>query len=380
MSLRAAYPRSQSADAFTDADNTNNPPDIDTTEPEQQPDQKEWRMHGHYRPENWPLSRTISQQGIMRQYIRVWRHYIPVGTRDTILIIIDKTVNWGASTCRLTYRQIEQASGPRETQARAHIKWLVAEGLITVEHFRGAAKGMRITLNLDWEPSCLRVTFAENRGGVAKCTPTENRGGRQVTPTENRGTTPTENRGGTPTENRGTFRENASEGTAEGNSKLRGNDYSSPAGTEGSAPKSETFHPIRQRARPVVHGASGEKTPPAKENPPVPAAPLSDPNQATSDQTIVRVTPQAIEETLHRSAEQHWPKVAAWPDDQRRAVAQCIATNWRGEPDQAHRFAEWVVGTWSNIELTYAGPEYPEAVFINRHSVLLLSDFRGSPR
>ncbi|WP_206530468.1 MULTISPECIES: hypothetical protein, partial [unclassified Mesorhizobium] len=268
MSPHLAYSRPQSADATTDADNTNNPPDIDTTEPVQQPDQKEWRMHSHYRPENWPLSRTISQQGIMRQYIRVWRHYIPVGTRDTILIIIDKTVNWGVSTCWLTYRQIMQASGPKETQARGHIQWLEAEGFITVEHSPGNAKGMRITLNLDWEPSDPPVSQKALPRKSVGATPTENRGGRKVTPTEHQGATPTKSQGTTPTENRGAFRENVSEGTAEGNSKLRGNDYSPPAGNEGSAPKTETSHPIRQRVRPVVQGASGEKTPPAKENPP----------------------------------------------------------------------------------------------------------------
>ncbi|TPL55415.1 hypothetical protein FJ942_17060 [Mesorhizobium sp. B2-4-2] len=348
--------------------------DIDKTE---EPAQRDWRMHAHHRPDNRPLRDPVSQQGMIRQFFREWRSYMPLAERDLFCIILDKTVNWGESKCRLTYRQIEQASGPGETQARVLVKSLEAKGFIKVTRFPGDAKGMRIELNLDWEPvgqrqaqksaptakrkpittsaidhalhyaydayvydvtpwpdelrrataqcivaNCLKTkmdletaseftrwlvsvwshlvnhyeaptypepgyinrhsewlfdTFQQHRSTPPRktegATPTESRGGALPAPTENRRSSPTENRGGTPMENRGTFKKNISEEDS-GEFQDSGERLPVTCRRPGVGPSSIS---VRVRVRQVANAASGEKDASGeRENPPVPAAPLSE--------------------------------------------------------------------------------------------------------
>ncbi|WP_210215027.1 hypothetical protein, partial [Mesorhizobium sp. M4B.F.Ca.ET.089.01.1.1] len=94
------------------------------------------------------------------------------------------------------------------------------------------------------------------------------------------------------------------------------------------------------------------------------------------DQATIRLTPDAINQTLRRASERHWLNaLTPWPDGQSLAVAQRITTKWRGEPDKAHRFADWVVATWSEIEQHFPAPEYPDADFIDRNGGLLVEQF-----
>lgn len=145
-----ASPRPQSADA-------NNPPDFESEEPAA----KEFRMHGYYAPGNRPLSHPISQQGIMRQFFRVWSLDIPsAAERDLLGFILDLTVNWGKTERPFTYREIEQANRSTETRARGFIKALEAKGFIEVTRSAGDIKGMLIKPNLDWEPAGQRMARA----------------------------------------------------------------------------------------------------------------------------------------------------------------------------------------------------------------------------
>ncbi|RWX60496.1 hypothetical protein EN780_31870, partial [Mesorhizobium sp. M4B.F.Ca.ET.089.01.1.1] len=112
-------------------------------------------MHGHHHPDgsNNPLTSPLGQQGVMRQFFRVWRSGLSLGERDLFGFILDCTVNWGKTSCRLTYRNIAQAGGSTETRARSFLKALENKGAITVTQFPGDPKGMLIEVNIDWEPA-----------------------------------------------------------------------------------------------------------------------------------------------------------------------------------------------------------------------------------
>ena len=113
----------------------------------------EYRMHGHYKPENRPLEDPVSQQGIMRQFFREWRLHIPLAERDLLGWLLDRTSNWGKDSRRITYWEIAEANGPQETQARTLLKALEARGCIKVTRFVGDTRGMLIEPNLEWEPT-----------------------------------------------------------------------------------------------------------------------------------------------------------------------------------------------------------------------------------
>lgn len=378
MSLTAPA-RPQSVPGYVTA---NNPPDIDKKP-------REWRVHGRWKPQDMPPQGSHScQNGITRQLTREWRPYLDHTELSLLLLILDQTFGMNRRSWGFTYGKL--GHGDKMTAgtglSKRHLIDLVDNlerlGLITTLR---NSKGIDIVPDLDWQPgpdtpTALEraerrsVERSEKRKVVRPAAPHDEvhvesgeAGCTGLAPMGAAGRTTSGEAGRTHKRTRQVRDRSIEENEARGHLSA----------TAAPAPAKETSVPVvRQRQRPVANGASWEKDASGeKERFPVPAAALS----LAPDKTAIRLTPEAIDQTLRRAVARYWPNaITPWPNERRIGVAQLIAARWSRTgtgPQMAHRFADWLIWAWSDIELTYAAPEYPEADFIGRKDRLLLADF-----
>jgi len=358
---------------------------------EEEPDddqqrRNEWRMHGHWTPENRPLYEVgskkadpVAQLGMYRQFSRVWCAHLTSAERNLLLFLLDQTIGWGKPGRHFTHRQIEEGNGYTggarigRTHAKNVLKSLEAKGVISVDRYDDATyrgdrkRGNYITVNPDWEPPTPvtilthpanhpampsdPVTFVTPSGSEIRTDPVTilTHPGHKSDPLPVTKVTP--------------FKEETYQEKAQKNEKEITEEPLPPLANattvgRGNLCVSSSVQ-VRMRQRP------SRSSPPGKEDtPPVPPAPL----KAENDPVRPTVSADELDHRLLAAFRQHCPgTVKNWPDSDRRAAADFLAANWTKvcpEEALAYEFADWLGEWWPHWCEKYEMPDFPSAEWL----------------